>query len=274
MDVHSLNESDNSGGREANLYLDAYADMPVYRGAARRRSFAHGTEADIEGLQEPCEPESSESDATAISYVVREAAPLFAGFGGDVTVCSPGTDIPKAGEPATDDQRAQPFYHNTNLLVVLDLGVLRATDPNRRDEILKSRIKTARAALANLLHAYSMFGIARVAICAFAGGAALHFRWGQLSAALASLEALQVADVFNDANAIEIAEDAWLADGRLLDGAHNVAYFLSEGNSANSESIGEHLANDEKAQWHDFLHETATFDRVFAIGFNHRPISL
>lgn len=268
MDIHSLNDSDNSGGREANLYLDAYAEMPIYRGAARRRSFAHGTETDVEDQQESCEPESLETDAAAISYVVREATPLFAGFGGDFVSRSPET-----GQPGNGDQQAQPFYHNTNLLVVLDLGVLRATDPNCRDEVLKSRIRTAQAALANLLHAYSMFGSARVAICAFAGGAALHFRWGQLSAALASLEFLQVADVFNNESAIVIAENAWHADGRLLDGAHNVAYFLSEGSSTASDGIGEHLATDEKAQWHDFLHGAPTFDRVFAIGFNHRPTS-
>lgn len=264
MDVHSLDDRDNPGGREINLYLDAYADMPIYRGAARGRSFAHGTETDAEDEQKPFDPEGLEADPPAISYVVREATPLFASLGGNVANAS----------PIVDERPAHPCYHNTNLLVVLDLGVLRSTDPDRRGDVLNARLKTAQAALANLLNAYSMFGVSRVAICAFAGGAALHFPWGQLSAALASLESLQVHDVFNGANAIEMAAHAWHAEGRLPDSAHNVAYFLSEGHSNTSDGIGEHLADEEKAQWHNFLHGAATFDRVFAIGLNHRPTSL
>jgi hypothetical protein len=259
MDVHSLSDDEASSERGSSLYFDGTV-LPYHRPGP----------APLHPPRDPnmsdwlAEDDAEDGHPSAVSYVVREALPLFA-----TTTASPMPDrLPQ------DAGRPLPFYRDTNLLVIVDLSVLRVTEPSRHNDVLQTRVRTAQSALSNLLHAYGMVGDVRVAIAAFANGAVLHCPWHATAPAIASLDSLRSQHIFNGADPIECAQDAWSAIGQPAESAQNIAYFMSEGRSGAGDGIGEFLSDAEKCAWNHFLHgAAAACDRVFAVSFDHYPVS-
>lgn len=191
-----------------------------------------------------------------ISYTVREAPPLFAGV--DAVQALPGA-------------QSLPLYHDTNLLVILDLSVLRSIGSSGREDLLRTRLGPIQTVLSNLLHAYGMIGDMRVAIAGFANGGCLHTPWRPLAAAIDSLDSLTSAHLFNDSNPVEVAQSAWQRGGSFTDKARNIMYFLSESDPEAGNEIGVYLSDAERQAWSDFVARGAgVSDRVISVGLHHR----
>lgn len=204
----------------------------------------------------------------------RRRDTLLRDIAGDVD--DEGDDPTPGDELATvpqNNERQLSVYHDTNILIVLDLRAVPAGRADHHGRLFQSHIETAQATLANLLHAYGMIGAVQATVVAFARGATLHFPWGQAPAALASLKSLRAEHVANGANPIAKAHDAWTAGGRIAENAGNIVYFLSYGDASAEGGAVDHLPEDDKRQWNNFLHgSTLHFDRVFSVGFNHPAI--
>lgn len=199
-----------------------------------------------------------------ISYVVREAPPLFAD----------GDALPSSAD-APRDLQPLPLYHDTNVLVVLDLSALRSVGAAQREDLLRARLAPAQSVLSNLLHAYGMIGDTRVAIAGFASGASLHCSWNPLASALDSLDRLTSAALLKGGSPIELAASTWQRGGSFTDNVRNIMYFLSESDPESGGDIGAYLTPAEKDAWNRFITDSdCPCDRVVSVALHHaRPLS-
>lgn len=243
MDAYFLNSRENDMVRRIEL---AAADS--------RRDGETGIDAEADGT-EPA------AFSPPISYTVREAPPLF------TPLLFAGADAVQALPAA----QSLPLYHDTNLLVILDLSVLRAVGSSGREDLLRTRLGPVQTVLSNLLHAYGMIGDMRVAIAGFANGGCLHTSWRPLAAAIGSLDSLTSASLFNDSDPVEVAQSAWQRGGSFTDKARNIMYFLSESDPETGNEIGVYLSDAERQAWSDFVAGGAgASDRVISVGLHHR----
>lgn len=251
MDVHPLSASEISVRSASEISTSEF-------GAGRRCAAAESGLVDPAGRDignDNAEPADSNP---VISYVVREAPPLFTGL----------DDLPPPADTPRDPQPL-PLYHDTNVLVVLDLSVLRTATAARREDLLRARLAPAQSVLSNLLHAYGMTGDMRVAVAGFAEGCTLHCSWNPLATALGSLDRLTSAALFKGGSPIEIAASAWQRGGSFTDNVRNIMYFLSEG-GPESGGIGAGLTPAEKAAWNRFVADAdSPCDRVISVALHH-----
>jgi hypothetical protein len=162
---------------------------------------------------------------------------------------------------------AENVYRDTNVMVVLDISGSMKEDANDSMPGIQSRMDVAKAVLANLLLTYDSLGDVRVTVVVFNEGAALHFTWGTVAAAIASLDTLVPEDRTNYAAAIETAQIAWAADGKLPGDTESIIYFLSDGKPTVGGGSGNHLTDGQKTAWNDFLENPANgIDHVYAVG--------
>jgi hypothetical protein len=144
-------------------------------------------------------------------------------------------------------------------------------DADQSQAGIQSRLSIAKAVLATLLEAYEALGDVRVTIVTFETGSQLHFGWGSVDDAIASLNTIVANGLTNYAAALDTAEDAWAAGGKLPGDTNNVVYFLSDGvpteRDANGDVQNIHLTDAQKAAWDNFLENPSNgIDHVYAVG--------
>jgi hypothetical protein len=132
---------------------------------------------------------------------------------------------------------------------------------------VQQRLDIAKAVLANLLFTYEMQGDVRVTIVTFGTDASLHFSWGSVADAIASLSSVVANGLTNYPDALEHAADAWVAPGKLGGDTDNIVYFLSDGVPTTTGGVHVHLTDAQKASWDSFLETPANgIDHVYAVG--------
>ncbi|MBK8161351.1 MAG: VWA domain-containing protein [Rhodospirillaceae bacterium] len=210
-------------------------------------------------------------DPTELNYVLVERRNLF------LEPEDEATALIGAGQDSVpvnlNDSRSgnENVTRNANIMVVLDVSGSMNEDADSGTAGIQTRIAIARAALTNLLHTYDTLGEVRVTVVAFGTGAVVHFAWGSVADAIDSLGTLVPKDLTNYAAALGIADDAWMAGGKLTGDTDNIVYFLSDGKPTAGGGFGNHLTAAQKTDWNIFLEDPFNaIDHVYAVGIGDR----
>jgi Mg-chelatase subunit ChlD len=211
-------------------------------------------------------------EATALNYTVIQRANTFYDPQDDLTTLA--ADEPTGIAPINyNDANSgdENGYRDTNVMIVLDVSGSMKEDADSTVDGVQSRIDIAQAALSNLLHTYETLGDVRVTVVAFNQGAETLFSWGSVSDAIAAIEAiiLDPKALTNYQAALEQAETAWGASGKLTGDVDNVVYFVSDGKPTwgGDKDNANHLTAGQKAAWDAFLEDPSNgIDHVYAVG--------
>lgn len=175
-------------------------------------------------------------------------------------------DTPNTILPVTDVVQVL----DTNVLVVLDISASMYGSSGIADF---TKLQAAIVSITALLDKYDQFGTVAVRVVTFSDTAqALGTSWVGIDEAKATLAAIWHAHgATNYDLGLQAAQDAFGSDGKI-DGAQNVAYFLSDGNPTLSSThpkdtvnggdnngnvtnpeLGDGIDADEQKAWQDFL---------------------
>lgn len=163
----------------------------------------------------------------------------------DVTVVD---DIPVAGPSSKKIVEGSKL--DTNLLLVLDIS-RSMDDPSGLTNL--TRLDVLKAAVVELLEQYDNMGDVKVRIVTFSSDAdAVGNTWQTVDQAKTSVLALTIDGSTNYDAALAEAQSAFASSGKLVGGAQNVSYFISDGepNQPNG-SIG--VSPSEQAAWETFV---------------------
>ena len=174
-------------------------------------------------------------------------------------------DITTVREGGETDPRH--LYRDTNVMVVLNCAGAPAVEPHEDAASTRCRIGAAKAVLANLLHSYDTSGDVRVTVVLLNGRAVIHFPWGSVAGALASLDSRVSENPSNYSDAGNVAQAAWTASGKLSGDTADVIYFLSDGEPIIGGGSSLHPGDAPAQIWTDFLENPQNdIDHVYAVG--------
>ncbi len=163
----------------------------------------------------------------------------------DVTVVD---DIPVAG--ASSKKIVEGSKLDTNLLLVLDIS-RSMDDPSGLTNL--TRLDVLKAAVVELLEQYDNMGDIRVRIVTFSSDADdVGNTWQTIDQAKASVLALTVDGFTNYDAALAEAQSAFGSAGKLVGGAQNVSYFISDG-EPNQPDNSPGINSTEQAAWETFV---------------------
>jgi len=117
---------------------------------------------------------------------------------------------------------------DTNIMIILDVSGSMGYDIDPNTAGVQDRLTIAKAALAQLLAAYDNLGDVAVTIVTFDSNSSVQYAWGGVNGAITEINTFTPGSNTNYANALNVADDAWIAPGKIA-GAQNVVYFLSDG---------------------------------------------